>query len=596
MAIDPQVGTLVVLGLALVLFLTEWIDIDIVAVLIPVALGVLGILDPSEAFSGFGNAAVLTVAAMFVLSRAIVDCGVVDGIGRAIRKMAAGRERSALAAVVLLVAVPSAFVNNTPTVAVFIPIVLALAADVKTAPSRLLLPLSYAAILGGSCTLIGTSTTLLVSGEVERRLGPGEAIGFFEPLPFGLVLVASGMVYLLLVGPMLLPTRRTVAGLLAGTPAEYVTEVRASEGSPLIGQTIEAAFAGPHPDLLVIEVVRGREILWPSAPDLLLEADDLILVRGRAESVAAVQDAGHVVLPELRPEDMRRRSVTLAELVITKHSPLVGRKVRTASERALRGAAVMAVQRRGSHLRHGIADLLLEHGDTLLVQTELNGIGRLRHSDDFVLVEGTGEPAPLRRRAPLVLAVILAIIVLGALNVVPISFLAVAGVALLIATRCLTTRRAYRSLDLTTLVVMAGTISLGVAMEKTGVAKEIADDLIGGVTRMAPETAKAVAAMAAVWVLTNVLTCLISNLAAAALMLPVALESASALDVSSRPFVMAVVYAASLALATPMGYQTNLLVLGPGGYRFSDFVRVGLPLQILHLVLAVFLLPRFFAF
>ncbi len=595
MDVDPQLATLAVLAIALVLFVTEWIAIDLTALLIPVALGILGVLDPAEAFSGFGSGAVLTVAAMFVLSRALVDSHAVGFVGALLQRLSGGRERSALPAIVILAALPSAFVNNTAVVAVFIPIVLALASAIGAAPSRLLLPLSYASIMGGCCTVIGTSTTLLVSDEVAR-LGAGPSLGFFEPLPFGLVIVAATTIYLLVFGPSMLPLRRTVSGLSAEMPTEYVTEVLISDASPLLGLSIDEAFQVPHPDLVVIEIVRGEEILWPQTEGLRLVVGDLVLVRGRAESVADVGASGHALLPELGGRDVRRRDVTLAELVITRESPLVGRSVRVATQRALTGAAVMAVQRRGSHLRTGIADLLLRGGDTLLVQTQASQLPRMRGSDDFVLVEGLQEDLSLRRRAPLVLAVVILVVVLAALEVAPIPFLAVGAAAVLVLTGCLTMRRAYRSLDLSTLAIMAGTVSLGVAMEKSGVAQVIAENGMGFVESTVGPDLRPFAAIAACWLLTNVLTCIISNLAAAALMLPIAIQTATALDVQSRPFVMTVVYAATLALATPMGYQTNLLVLGPGGYRFRDFVRIGLPLQIVLFVLGVVLVPRFFPF
>ena len=340
--------------------------------------------------------------------------------------------------------------------------------------------------------------------------------------------------------------------------------------------------------------MRGQEILWPNTEGLTLEVGDLVLVRGRRESVAAVEDAGMVVLPELGGRDTRRRSVTLAELVVTRTSPLAGRSVRVARERALHGAAVMAVQRRGSHLRSGIADLLLRDGDTLLVQTEVEELEALRHSDDFVLIEGSETERHLTGRTPLVLAVAAGVVLLGALDVAPIAFLAVAAAVVLIVSRCLTTRNAYRALDMSTLVLMAGTLSLGEAIEKSGLAERIAGLLTGRFDEDVASGTATLAALAGVWITTNVLTCIVTNLAAAALMLPIALETAAGVGANGRPFAMAVVFAATLAYATPMGYQTNLLVYGPGGYRFSDYLRVGLPLQALHCVVCVVLIPIVF--
>ncbi len=590
-----QLATFGVLGVALVLFVTEWIAIDLVALLVPVALGVLGVLQPAEAFGGFGNGAVITVAGMFVMSRALVGSGAVAVLGSTLHRLSVNRKSSVLPPLVVLVAFPSAILSNTPVVAIFIPVVLAMAADRGLAPSKLLLPVSYAAMMGGTMTLVGTSTTVLVSSEVA---GFGHRpISFFEPLPFGLVIVAAGMIYLLVVGPRLLPVRRTVTTMGSDRPTEYVTEVAVSQESPLLGKTIQQAFLDPHPKIVVIEIVRGEEILWPGTEGLILQADDLILVRGRAETVMKIGSRqGTALLPELGARDVRLRDVTLAELVIPRASPVEGRSVRVATQRALQGAQVMAVQRRGSHLRSGISDLILREGDTLLVQTEAAHLPRFRDSEDFILLEGLHDKMTLRKKAPLTLAITFLVVALAAFDLVEISFLALGASAALVLTGCLTMRNAYRALDLSTLVLMAGTVSLGVAMEKTGAAALIVDQTFVWLDAIVDDPSRPIAAIAVIWFLTNTLTCLISNTAAAVLMVPIALTTANVLDVSSRPFIMVVVYAASLALATPMGYQTNLLVLGPGGYKFRDYMKLGLPLQLLYFVLGVLLIPKFFPF
>ncbi len=588
-----QLTTFAVLGVALLLFVTEWVAIDLVALLVPVALGVLGILDPAEAFGGFGNGAVITVAGMFVMSRALVESGAVSVLGSTLHRLSVGGKSSVLPPLVVLVAFPSAILSNTPVVAVFIPVVLAMAADRGLAPSKLLLPVSYAAMMGGTMTLVGTSTTVLVSSEVER-LGHAP-LSFFEPLSFGLVIVAAGMIYLLVVGPKLLPVRRTVTTMGSDRPTEYVTEVAVSANSPLLGKTIQQAFLDPHPKIVVIEIVRGEEILWPGTEGLVLQEDDLVLVRGRAETVMRVGSGGGAdLLPGLGARDVRLRDVTLAELVIPRGSPVEGRPVRVATQRALQGAQVMAVQRRGSHLRSGISDLILREGDTLLVQTEAAHIPRLRDSEDFILLEGLHDKMTLRKKAPIALSITLLVVLLAAFDLAEIPFLALGASAALVLTGCLSMRTAYRSLDLSTLVLMAGTVSLGVAMEKTGAARLIVDHTFVWLDAVVDDPTKPVAAIAVIWLLTNGLTCLISNTASAVLMLPIALTTAQHLEVSSRPFIMVVVYAASLALATPMGYQTNLLVLGPGGYKFRDYVKLGLPLQLLYFVLGVWLIPHFF--
>ncbi len=595
---DPTLlATFAVLVVALVLFVSERIPADLTALMIPVALGVLGVLDPSEALRGFGNPAVLTVAGMFVLSSALVRSGAVAALGSLLQRVASKGERRAILGLAVLAAIPSALINNTLVVVVYIPAALALARSTNLAPSRLMLPLAYASILGGCCTVVGTSTNVLVASLLPQMAPDAPAIGFFEPASFGVVIVVVGCAYLVLAGPQILPVRRSVTTVAGDRPSEYVTEVQVISGSVLIGRSIAEAFTDPHPELRVIELVRGEEIIWPQREGLVIAEGDLILVRGRAEHVLKVgESSGAQLLPELSGAGVRARDVTLAELVITRTSPLRGRTVRDAMFRAVRGAGVMAVQRRGSHLRSGIADLVLREGDTILVQTESSRLDELRDTDDFILLEGDDESHELRRRAPLVLAITVGLILLAAFDIVHISILAIGAAGLLVLTKSLSMREAYRALDLSTLAVMAGTISLGVALDKSGGADLISGGIQTATFALGEGPLRAYAALAACWVLTNVLTCVVSNAAAATVVLPIAISTAQSVGVSERPFIMAVLYSASLALATPMGYQTNLLVWGPGGYRFSDYLRLGTPLQALLFIVAVPMVPMFFPF
>jgi len=572
LAAHPWVLTLTVLFGALYLFVSERLPVDVTALLIPVTLGVLGVLAPKEAMAGFGNPAVVTVAAMFVLSRALVESGSVSVLGGALQRIAVG-ERRALMALILFVIVPSALINNTFVVVVFIPIVLQLALDRGMAPSRLMLPLSYASMLGGVCTSVGTSTTVAISANLA------EPLRFFEPALFGWVLVAAGVVYIVIVGPKLLPERRTITSVTKSLPTEYVTEVLVTPNSPLAGRTLREALTDAHPELRIIEVVRGEKILWPGDGDLVLAERDRIFVRGEAQAVVGIgSETGAALLPELGGEGIRGRDVTLAELVISRTSPLVGRTVREAMARAVPGAALMALQRQGAHLRSGIADLLLRAGDTLLIQTEAARLPELRGTEDFVLL------------------ITICMVLIASFDLVDISFLACGAAAALVLAGCLSPKQAYRSLDLSTLVVMGGSIALGTAIEKSGLATLAAElvressQSLGG-AGMAPYLA-----LGAIWLLTGVLTLMVSNVAAALIVLPVVSHMATELGVSERPFVMAVVYGASLAFATPMGYQTNLLVWNPGGYRFADFVRIGAPLQLLLTLLGIALMPFFFPF
>lgn len=590
-----QIATLVILAISMALLITERFPADLIALLIPVALGVSGVLTPGKALEGFGNPAVVTVAGMLVLSKALVASGAVSALGSLLQRVAGGSERRLLLAMTLLGGACSAFMNNTPVVVVFIPIILAIAKDAGHAPSRLLIPLSYVTILGGCCTLIGTSTTVLVASQVaERNRAP---IAFFDPLPFGLVVVAVGAVYLVLFAPRLLPVHQSVSSAAKDLPVEYVTEVTIARGSPLAGRTVTDAIEKAHPELVVLEVVRGQTALWDPRDTIILQVDDVLLVRGKAQAVANLDaERGARVLPEAG-SSVRTRDVTLVEVVIMATSPLVGRTVREAASRALKGANVMAVQRRGAHLRAGLADLTLRDGDTLLVQTEAAKLSDLRNIEDFILLEGLHEKLRLEKRAPLVLAVAAAVVLGASVDFVrvEIAFLALLAAVVLVLSGAITMRQAYRALDLPTLVLMGSTISLGVALEQSGLAALAAGKVMSAAAHCPPDL-RVHAALAGCYLLGNVITAFASNTASAMLVLPIALGTADKLGVSDRPFIMAVAFGASLDFSTPTGYQTNLLVYAPGGYRFADYVRIGLPMNILMFVLAVIVLPMLYPF
>ncbi len=590
-----QIATLVILAVSMALLITERFPADLIALLIPVALGVSGVLTPGKALEGFGNPAVVTVAGMLVLSKALVASGAVAALGSVLQRIAGGGERRLLLAMTLVVASCSAFMNNTPVVVVFIPIILAIAKDAGHAPSRLLIPLSYVTILGGCCTLIGTSTTVLVASQVvERQRAP---IAFFDPLPFGLLAVAVGALYLVVFGPRLLPVRQSVSSAAKDLPVEYVTEVTIARGSPLAGRSVTEAIEKAHPELVVLEVVRGQTALWDPRDTIILQADDVLLVRGKAQAVANLDaERGARVLPEAG-SSVRTRDVTLVEVVIMATSPLVGRTVREAAARALKGANVMAVQRRGAHLRAGLADLTLRDGDTLLVQTEAAKLADLRNIEDFVLLEGLHEKLRLEKRAPLVLAIAAAVVLGASLDIVhvEIAFLALLAAVVLVLSGAITMRQAYRALDLPTLVLMGSTISLGVALEQSGLASLAADKVMTAAAHCPPDL-RLHAALAGCYLLANVITAFASNTASAMLVLPIALGTADRLGASDRPFIMAVAFAASLDFSTPTGYQTNLLVYAPGGYRFVDYVRIGLPLNVLMFILAIVALPMLYPF
>ncbi len=580
----------------LVIFATELIAIDLVALGIPVVLMLADALTPMElisfeqAVAGFGNPAVVTIAMMFVLSVGLMRTGAVNFLGARILQISRGNAHLSIACTMVAVATLSAFINNTPIVVIFLPIVLNLARQFSISPSKLLIPLSFASIFGGTCTLIGTSTNLVVDSMMPTN--GLEEIGMFELLPMGLVFAGVGVIYLL-AGKGLLPSRTTVTSYTGGDQLrEYVTEVEVGPGSRLLGCRIADTFLGEDRGVRVLEVIRGEEILWPPLDDVLLAEGDLLLVKGDVNKLLDLDGReGLALIPELASGDLRvsTRETTLAELVVSPNSRLIGQRVRDVKFHQIFDVAVIAVQRRGVHLRRKVSQLVLRFGDTLLVQGSVEALQGLRESPDFILLEGVEETVLRPRKAPIAFGILLSIVVLAGFNVLHILPLSMAGAFLMVVTGCVSLREAYRAIDLRVVMVIAGTLALGSAMTETGTAQAIVESFQGAIAPLG-----AVGALSGVYFLTMVLTSVISNTAAAVLMVPLAISVAGTVGATDpRPFVIAVAFGASACFATPLGYQTNLFVYGPGGYRFSDFLRIGVPLNLLFWILATIFIPVF---
>ena len=571
--------------LTVILFVTDRVRTDIVGLMIVVVLGALGILEPKTLLLGFSNEALVTIAAMFVLSAALMRSGLVRALGGKLAEFSRGSPVRFMIMALSAVCFMSAFINNTPVVVVFIPAVLTVCARLGASPSKFLMPISFASMLGGSCTLIGTSSNILIASYAA---GIDFEVGMFEFTGVGVVIVLVGMSYLLLFSWRLLPNHTTIASTLSADEAkEYITQVSLGPDSDLIGKNLaETPLASAG--IKVAELIRGDRVQRLEAEMPLIEGD-VLLIRGELNKILELDRQHSIsITPDLQEDgsEVKRVEMTLFELMVAPESPLIGQSCRQLGLRQRFDVSVFALQRRGRHHQREIADLELKMGDILLVRGSSEALENLRRKNEFILLEGVHDEVIEPHKAPLALGTILLVVLLAATGLAPISVLALGGAAFLVISGVLTARDAYSSIDWSVLVLIAGMIALGTAMDQTGALEIAAEQLYIVTGGWGPN--------ATLWVfyfMAAVLSLLILNKPAAVLCAPLGIELADKLGCNPEPFIMAVAFAASTAMATPMGYQTNLLVYGPGGYNYRDFVFFGLPLNILVGVVACLLIP-----
>lgn len=592
------IQVLLILLAAIVLFATEKLPIDLVAILVLGAVVVLRLVTPEEAVSGFSNPATVTVAAMFVLSAGLRRTGALRVVGR--RLLGLGKYPLGFLVVIMVtVGGVSAFINNTAAVAVFLPIVVAVAARLGLSPSKFLMPMSFASEFGGVCTLIGTSTNLLVSSISTQyaQLYPGvEGLGpfsMFELGQLGLLLCLAGLVYMLAVGYWMLPARRSEDLTEAYKLGDYITEMRVKAGSSLVGKTVIECALGQKHDVNVLEILRDKIKLWAPQRERIREGD-VLLVGGRLDRLMELKDQlGLQLAPEFKLKDdvLKDKELSLAEVMVAPRAHVIGQTLSELDFRYRKNAIVLAIQRRGVALRDKLARVRLRFGDVLLVQAPPAVLDKLRPDEDFIVLEEKEELTYREKKVPIALGIVALVVGLAALEVMPILGTAVLGCVAMLATRCLTLEEAYEAIDWRVVFLLGGVLPLGVAMQKSGLAQVVADRAIALVGPLGP-----VAVLAAFYLLTAILTECMSNNAAAVLLAPIAIATAIQLELSPKPFLLAVTFAASTSFATPVGYQTNMMVYGPGGYRFTDFMKVGIPLILVFFAISIYAIPRIWPF
>ncbi|MPY65427.1 SLC13 family permease [Deinococcus sp. SDU3-2] len=579
---DPVTILLLLFGLALLLFATEWLPVDVTALLLLAALLVLGLIPTREAFAGFGSDTVLTLAGLFVLTQMLLRAGVIEWIGTALARRArnaAGMVRGMLGTV----AGVSAFTSNTATTAVFLPLVTGLARRAGIAPSRVLLPLAYASILGGTVTVIGTSTNLVVSGALP---GAGlDPLGFFELAWVGIPVAVVGLLYLFFVAPRLLPERE--AELEASLRA-YLADLTVAPGSPLAGQTLRESGLGRDHGLTVVAVRRGEQTIYAPGPDFQIQELDTLAVEGPPERILAGKSTlGVFSKSEQKLQVEGSAPVRLVEAVVLPGSLLIGRTLREARFRERYGLSVLALHRRARTVER-LGGLRVQVGDVLLIQGTPDRIGGL--GDHLTVLGDLTEAQRDLRRAPLALGLFGGAVVLGGLGVLPLSVAVVIAVALALALRLVTPEEAYRSVEWPVIVLVACMLAFGTAFEDTGAARVLTGALSGVLEPLGPY-----GLLAALFAVTVALTQPMSNQAAALVMLPLAIGTATALGYDPRPFVIGITIAASNSFITPLE-PSCMLVYGPGRYRFLDFVRVGSGLTAVTFAVSLLVIPRVWPF
>ena len=553
-------------------------------------LFVSGILTETDALAGFSNPGMITVAVLYIVVTGLSQTGGMNWISQRVLGLPQGQNMALLRLMAPVMGM-SAFLNNTPVVAMFIPVVSDWSRKLRISPSKLMIPLSYAAIFGGICTLIGTSTNLVVNGLLVSATDlPG--LRLFDLALVGLPCAIVGMIYLYTTHHWLLPNRKPVISETDDV-RQYTVEMMVPVASPLTGKSIEQAGLRNLPGLYVVEIIRQQQIIPAVSPKEILQDGDRLVFIGMIDSIVDLHRLRGLqpATDEVFKLDTPRSERCLIEAVVSNTCPLIGKTIREGKFRTQYKAVVLAVARNGERLAGKIGSIRLKPGDTLLLEANANFLSRQRISNDFYLVNGIPDSEPLRHeKAPLAIAILGIMVLLSALGIMSMLKAAVVASVAMLVTGCCSSVRAFRNIEWSVLLVIGAALSIGKALESTGAAGAIATSLI----QFSGDNP--LLALAIIYGVTNLLTEVITNNAAAALVFPIALALSRNLNVSFMPFAIAIMIGASASFSTPIGYQTNLMVYGPGGYRFSDFMRVGMPLNALFWIITVTLTPLFYPF
>ena len=588
----PQIAlTLGIIVFALIIFATEKLRVDVVALLVLLTVGLTGLVDKKEVFAGFSNSAVITVWAVYIVSGGLFKTGVADSLGKFILRLAGDSEMRLIAVIMIACGSMSAFMNNVGATAMLLPAVVSISWQTKIPVSKLLIPLSFSSLLGGGLTLIGTPANILATNIVTENGLP--TFGFFDFTPVGLTVFIAGILYMVFIGRHLLPVRTPPTDRkIVNRLRSYIFEARVLPAGKLAGVSLFESRLGADYDITVVSIIRGRKTKKALHRNTVIMADDVLIMEGSVEKLMQAKDILGLVLEAERDaqlEEINEKQGDMIEATLAPRSSMVGRTLESLQFRDRFGFTVLAVQRHGEMLTKRLRSVRLEFGDNLLLQGPRDRIPSLQQGNDFLILEEVKVEKNLRHKMPISIGILVSVIALVIFAKLDISMAMVMGAVAMVLTGCLTINEAHESIDWRTVFLVAGMLPLGTAMETTGTARYIADLMLDALGGWGP-----MAALAGIYLLAALVTQPMSNAAAMVLVVPIAIDTALSLGANHLSFVLAVVVGGVTSFLTPVGHKANVLVFGPGGYKFFDYARVGTLLTVVLFIVTMLVLPIFF--